>query len=530
MSYRELPMIDVREVLRRWSAGQSTRRIARESGIDRKTVDRYTTVAREMGLATTDVADDGVVHEVAQRVQARRLPDVSDQRRELAEHRARIEAWLGQKRPLRLRKVHTLLTRDHGVHASYYTLRRFAQDELGWRRKQPTVLVADGKPGEEAQVDFGLMGTLQDAETGRMRRLHALIVTLVLSRYQFVWPTFVQTTEAVCEGLDAGWRFFGAMARVLIPDNMSAMISIADPLAPTIVAAFLDYVQTRGLFVDPARVRAPKDKGRVENQVPYVRESWFDGEQFTSLIDTRASAEHWSRDVSGARVHGTTRLVPREVFEREERPLMLPPPSAPFDVPAWTEAKVHPDHHIQVARALYSVPTRFIGRTVRVRADRGSVRIYLGTELIKAHPRVAPGKRSTDHADYPEGKADYALRSVEALLARAQKRGAHVGIYAQKLLGGPLPWTRMRQAYALVRLCDTYGDGRVEAMCQSALAFDVVDVTRLGRMLKAAVVPGSPARSGGTVVPITTPRFARSAAQFETRPPASALATPEEVT
>jgi hypothetical protein len=29
MSYRELTMMDVREVLRRWAAGQSTRKIAR---------------------------------------------------------------------------------------------------------------------------------------------------------------------------------------------------------------------------------------------------------------------------------------------------------------------------------------------------------------------------------------------------------------------------------------------------------------------------------------------------------------------
>ena len=517
MSYRELTMIDVREVLRRWAAGQSTRKIARETGADRKTVGRYIAVASELGLAHDQELGEALVHEVAQRVQARPLPDASQERLELAAHRARIESWLAQKRPLRLRKVHTLLARDHGVRASYYTLRRFAIDELGWRQKAPTVLVADGKPGEEAQVDFGLMGTIHDADIDRARRLYALVVTLVVSRFQFVWPTFLQTTEAVCEGLDATWRFFGAMARVLVPDNMAAMIALADPLAPTIVAAFQDYVQTRGIFVDPARVRAPQDKSRVENQIAFVRESWFDGESFTSLADARRSAAHWSRDIAGARIHGTTRQVPREAFERDEKQAMLPPPSAPFDVPVWTDAKVHPDHHVQVARALYSVPTRFIGRTVRVRADRSTVRIYLATELVKTHPRVAQGKRSTDPSDYPEGKAAYALRSVEALLARAKARGTHVGLYAEKVLGGPLPWTRMRQAYALVRLCDTYGDGRVEAVCQSALAFAVVDVSRIGRMLKAAAVPSAPETAGRKVVPIATPRFARSIEHFETR-------------
>jgi transposase len=114
--------------------------------------------------------------------------------------------------------------------------------------------------------------------------------------------------------------FFGAMAASLIPDNTKAMILSPDALGGTLVAAFLDYVLARGLFVDPARVRTPKDKPRVENQVAYVRESWFDGESFTGLDDARRSAEHWCRDIAGTRIHGTTRRVPREVFESIERP------------------------------------------------------------------------------------------------------------------------------------------------------------------------------------------------------------------
>ncbi|MBK6515707.1 MAG: DDE-type integrase/transposase/recombinase [Polyangiaceae bacterium] len=63
-----------------------------------------------------------------------------------------------------------------------------------------------------------------DPETGRKRRLWVLVVTLSFSRLQFVWPTFRQTTEAVCEGLDRAWQFFGAMPASIIPDNTKAMI------------------------------------------------------------------------------------------------------------------------------------------------------------------------------------------------------------------------------------------------------------------------------------------------------------------
>jgi len=50
------------------------------------------------------------------------------------------------------------------------------------------VRLDDPPPGQEAQVDFGLMGTVADGE-GRQRRLWALIVTLSRSRYMYVYPT-----------------------------------------------------------------------------------------------------------------------------------------------------------------------------------------------------------------------------------------------------------------------------------------------------------------------------------------------------
>jgi hypothetical protein len=353
-------------------------------------------------------------------------------------------------------------------------------------------------------------------ETGKKRVLWALIITLTYSRYQFVWPTFRQTTEAVCEGLDRAWMFFGGIIRTLVPDNTKAMILDPDALAPTLVPAFLDYVQGRGMFVDPARVRSPKDKPRVENQVAFVRESWFDGEQFTGLAQARTSAEQWCREIAGTRVHGTTRKVPRDVFEASERAEMMPPPETLYDVPLYVDkAKVHPDHHIQVAQALYSVPNRYLRKHVRVRADRKLVKIYFGTELIKMHERQPPGGRATDPADYPANKSVYALRDVGALRAKAKEKGVHVGIYADRLLGGPLPWTKMRQAYALLSLCEKYGDGRVEAMCQSALAFDVVNVSKVASMLKSAAKAPHPA--SGKVVQLPLPRFVRPAKEFETR-------------
>ena len=516
MSFRELTMIDVKEVLRRWQAGQSARQMSREGVVGRGTAARYIEAAKELGLAPGSELSDDVVRRVADQVQARPTPEPTEVRKQLDQQRGRIEQWLEHDPPLTLVRVQELLERD-GVVVPYTTLRRYAHDDLGWKERGPTVLVDDPPPGEEAQIDFGHVGYVTTAE-GRKRKLWVLIVTLPMSRYQFVWPAFTQTVESVCEALDAAWRFFGGVVQRVVLDNMSAAITRAHPQDPGINPSFAEYAQTRGFFVDPARVRHPQDKARVENQVPYVRERWFAGESFSDdLTMLRASAERWCVDVAGARIHGTTRRVPREVFESEERPRLAPAPVAPFDVPRWTRAKVHPDHHVQVAYALYSAPTRYRGKRLRVRVDRKTVRLYFGNELVKTHPRVAPGKRSTDTADYPVGTAPYARRSVDGIIAKSREQGEHVGVLAERLLAGPLPWTRMRQAYGLLRLCERYGAERVNALCARSLAFDVLDVPRIERMLKSARSAEDAAPSG-RVVPLPTSRFARDPASFATIP------------
>ena len=100
MSFRELTMIDVREVLRRMQAGQSARQLARDGVVDRKTALRYFEAARGCGVGRETPLDDGLVAEVASRVQARPEAPTSEAYRQLEAQRPRIEGWLRAERPL----------------------------------------------------------------------------------------------------------------------------------------------------------------------------------------------------------------------------------------------------------------------------------------------------------------------------------------------------------------------------------------------------------------------------------------------
>jgi hypothetical protein len=356
------------------------------------------------------------------------------------------------------------------------------------------------------------MGLVPDPATGRNRVTYALIFTACYSRYQFVWLTHRQTTEAVIEGCEAAWRFFGGVFRTVIPDNMGAIVDEADTLEPRLNQAFTEYAQARGFLIDPARVRHPKDKPKVERNVPYVRRSMFAGEGFVDRADAQRHAEGWCTTTAGLRVHGTTQARPAEVFAAEEQPHLLPAPAQPYDLPVYATAKVHRDHHIEVARSLYSVPGRLIGQRVQVRADRSMVRIFHHGQLVKVHPRQAPGRRATDPDDLPADKSIYALRDLARLQAMAAGHGPAVGAYAAALLDTPLPWTRMRAVYALLGLAKKWGADRVDAACASALAHEVVNVALIGRMLErgaehVTVQPALP----GTVIPT---RFARDPSHF----------------
>lgn len=512
-------MVEIKEVLRLWRAGTAKKRIAAQLALDVKTVRRYIAAAESCGVAadgsTTGLSDDELAA-----VLAALAPDTGRPHGDGWHHceaeRDEIERLLGQR--VRLSKVRRLLQR-RGVDIPYSTLHRFAVAELGFGQRAPTIPVADGEPGEELHIDTGWMTMLEADEHGRRRRFRAWIFTPHVSRYRFVYPCFQESTATAIEACEAAWEFYGGVFRVVVPDCTAAIVHTADPRKPRLVDDFLEYAQAREFHVDPARPRHPKDKARTERAVRDVRDDCFAGERLLGLDDARRRARAWCTDEYGQRTHSTTQRRPREHFESDERPRLLAAPTEPYDIATWSDPRVAADQHAQVARALYSLPFDYRGQQVRARADRSTVRFYdpVSRALIKTHPRVAPGRRSTDLADFPEEKAAYAARDAQAIVQRARSHGAAIGELAARLLAAsPLPWTRMRQLYMLLGLVKRYGAHRVEQTCADAVAADLIDVFRVERMLKLAIVPSTSEVAPARVIPLA--RHLRPASDYAVLP------------
>jgi transposase len=518
MAYREVTMSEIKEVLRQWMARERSKRIARRLGLDPKTVRRYVRVAEGCGLAAgmeAEALSEAKLVEIAGALGGMPGRSRGATWEQCEQHREWIAEKLGAG--VKLSKIRRLLARQ-GVDLAQATLYRFAVSELGFGRTAPTMPVADGEPGEELCVDTGWMRVVVPDERGRRRRMRAWIFTPSVSRYRFVYPCLGETTKSAIEACEAAWGFYGGVFRVLIPDNTKAIIQRADPLQPRLVGAFLEYAQARGFVVDPARVRRPTDKARVERSVPYVRDDCFGGETIATIEQAHARAQVWCREEAGMRRHSRTRRLPREHFDAVEKSALLPAPTMPYDIPIHAEAKVARDQHAQVARALYSLPTKYVGKTLHARADRTTVRFYEGAALVKTHLRMPPGGRSTDREDFPAERSAYALRDVVYLEREARRHGEGIGAYARSLLAVPLPWTRMRRVYALLHLVKRYGAERVEEACQAALAVDLIDVARLKRVL-AIAAPAASTIDSLTVTTAAPTRFLRPSSDYRITAP-----------
>ena len=146
MVFREVSVIEIREVLRAWLAGKSQRAVAAQAGVDRKTSRRYVTAAVAAGLSREGgegrpgpVRPDGHGAGWA----------------ELEARREQITAWV--KGGVPVVKIGILLARQ-GVVVAERTLHRFAAERCGAGGSKVTTPVDDGPPGGELQVDFGDLG------------------------------------------------------------------------------------------------------------------------------------------------------------------------------------------------------------------------------------------------------------------------------------------------------------------------------------------------------------------------------------
>ena len=500
MGAHRTDMHRLQELVRLHRLERSARDIARLLRMGRSTIRTYTEALRKAGLLDGPSAEVPDMEALAAAVRAAvgDTPLPAQQRSSVEAHRELIK---------RQREKGAMPTAIHDwlrVHVPDYSgsasavkrLCRRLEGEEGPKAEEVAIRV-ETAPGEIAQVDFAYAGLRYDRTRGIQRKSWVFLMTLGFSRHQFAELVFDQTSETWVKLHVEALEYFGAVPRVIVPDNLKAAVvraAFGVSSDPVINRTYRELARHYGFQIDPAPPKAPKKKGKVERNVRYVRTSFLSTLESVDIEVDRRELRRWLVEVAGRRRHGTTGRMPLELFEEQERAALLPLPAARFETVLWKEAKVHRDTHVQVEGAFYSVPWRYITRQVWVRRAAAHLTIYVGEELVATHPRLPRGQRSTIDAHLPDHRGDLRHRAREHWISRARRLGDEVERLAEDLFALDDVLSQLRKVQAVVRLLEGYPKDRAIRAARRARRFACLEYRGikniLVRGLDLAPLPG----------------------------------------
>lgn len=500
--------------------GWSNRRIARELGINRKTVDRHVRLARQADVGLEEPSAAAAVehcHGTGQNGpnlppgperpggEGMATPAPGDQRQGLqngpnlppgatawpnvppgppslcSAFGATVAEMLGSG--LTARRIYQDLRASHGYGGGYDSVKRFVRKLL--ERNPLPFRRMEAEPGQEAQVDFG-RGAAVLLPDGKRKMTWLFRIVLSHSRKAYSEVVLRQTTEDFIRAIENAFRSFGGATRTLVVDNLRAAVSRADWFDPDLnpkVAEFCAHYSTAML---PAKPYMPRHKGKIERAVGYAKCNALKGREFNSVREQNEFLLDWERNVADTRVHGTTREQVSKAFERE-RPALTPLPATLF--PCFREGRrsVHRDGHVEVAKAYYSVPPEHVQREVWVRWDGRVVRIFnMRMEQVALHAQAAPGKFSTDGRHLPKEKVSSVERGLDWLLQRSREIGPGAAGWAEAMARAR-GVRALRVLQGLLGLSHKLGAGRLDAACGKALGFGMFRLRELRSLADATV-------------------------------------------
>jgi transposase len=252
------------------------------------------------------------------------------------------------------------------------------------RGQRAAFLTLDFPPGEAMQVDWADFGF---AVPGVPRRVSAFVAVLCYSRRLYIEFTFSQSMGTFLRCMERCLRFNTGTTLVDIFDNMKTVVLSHTATATVFNPKFLEYARARGFAVRACNVRKANEKGRVERPIGFVRRRFWTGRRVRDLLDLNTQAARWRDEFANGRVHEVTGKVPQLVFEHEEKRLLKPIPTTPFDTDDVVGMGVTKMFRVPFDRNRYSVPWRLASQQVIVRADDDFVTVCLETKAVAQHRR-----------------------------------------------------------------------------------------------------------------------------------------------
>lgn len=255
----------------------------------------------------------------------------------------------------------------------------------------------ESRPGQQMQIDWGHFGSLSYGKSSR--KLYALAVIESHSRMLYVIFTHSQKQEALHQSLVQAFSYFGGTPKEIVVDNMLTAVTERVGSMVRFNESFLNFLRQFSITPVACNIRAPHEKGKVENSIKYLRYNFWPLKIFTDLDDVNHQVLAWLETTANQRLHQTTSEKPAHRFVKES----LKPLSEPLlDFRETETLMVYKDFGIRFDTNVYTVPPRLVGKSITLKADGRTLSIYYKEKLVATHLRNWKKKQRIDLPSHSE--------------------------------------------------------------------------------------------------------------------------------
>jgi transposase len=344
-------------------------------------------------------------------------------------------------------------------------------------------------PGEKLFVDYaGPTVPVIDAMTGEIRQAAIFVAVLGASNFTYCEATWSQSLPDWIGSHVRVLERLGGVPSLLVPDNLKSGVTRACLYDPELNPTYRDLATHYGTAVLPARPYRPKDKAKVEGGVLLV-ERWvlarLRHQRFFSLCDLNRSID----ELMIALNHRPFKKLPgcrQSAFAELDAPALRPLPVTRYEFAEWKVLRVGIDYHVELVGHYYSVPYRFAREQVDSRLTATTVELFHRGTRIASHVRSdARGRHTTIDAHMTPAHQAVQGWNAPRLHEWAGRIGPHAKAVVESILHQRRhPQQGYRACLGILRFGKTFGEERLEAACERAIAIGAMSYSSLKSILK----------------------------------------------
>jgi transposase len=337
--------------------------------------------------------------------------------------------------------------------------------------------------GDQAQFDWAHYDIWV---SGRKRTVYCFSMILSACRKKAVCFSLKADANAIYEAIQELFEDLGGVTLELVIDNPKALVITNNPKSEDEIEynpMALMLAKHLGTELNACNCYWPRTKGKIERPFDYIEEQFIKGSRFESMEQLNRLGKEFINDWC-KEIHGTTKRIPNEFYDLEERQALQPLPSEKFSISnQLTKRIVSYDSFISIMTNKYSLPVKYAGKQVLYRIVYGyRIEVYTVDMEHIISLELKDGKHGTysNKEHYEDIKvATKSIPQIRRDFSSIFKNGERY----LELAGGKFSQPTYH-ARKIMELLDLYEPNDLDKILEYAIRHDILTIKSIKELIK----------------------------------------------